>query len=121
MNLNTICLPWVGKVNKGKRKMLCILALCKSFAFAQAIVRHKQSHALTFTYLLLCSCFLLYSLYFQSQQRVCHTMALPIDIKKWRKSLYSYPIFQVFLRQKKNYGNSNISPCKNTLIFNKIL
>jgi hypothetical protein len=27
-------------------------------------------------------------------------------------------ILKVFLRQKKNYGNSNISPCKN-IIFKK--
>jgi hypothetical protein len=36
------------------------------------------------------------------KQGVCHTMALPFTFKSiWR--------------QKKNYGNSNISPCKNTI------
>jgi hypothetical protein len=39
----------VGKVPiKEKGDAICILALCKSFAFAQA--RHKQSHALTYYY-----------------------------------------------------------------------
>jgi hypothetical protein len=33
------------------------------------------------------------------KQGVCHTMALPFTLKS-------------ILRQKKNYGNSNISPCK---------
>jgi hypothetical protein len=33
---------------------------------------------------------------------VCHTMPLPFTLK-------------TILRQKKNYGNSNISPCKNIL------
>jgi hypothetical protein len=33
-------------------------------------------------------------------------MALPFTLKS-------------ILRQKKNYGNSNISPCKNILIFKK--
>jgi hypothetical protein len=35
-----------------------------------------------------------------SKQGVCHTVALPFTLKR-------------ILRQKKNYGNSNISPCKN--------
>jgi hypothetical protein len=39
------------------------------------------------------------------KQGVCHTMALPITLKG-------------ILRQKKNYGNSNTSPCKN-IIFKK--
>jgi hypothetical protein len=34
------------------------------------------------------------------QQGVCHTAALPFTLER-------------ILRQKKNYGNSNISPCKN--------
>jgi hypothetical protein len=38
-------------------------------------------------------------------QGVCHTVALPFTLKS-------------ILRQKKNYGNSNISPCKN-IIFKK--
>ncbi len=42
-------------------------------------------------------------LYFQ--QGVCHIVALPFTLKN-------------ILRQKKNYGNSNISPLK-TIIFNK--
>jgi hypothetical protein len=33
---------------------------------------------------------------------VCHTVALPFTLKST-------------LREKKNYGNSNISPCKNTI------
>jgi hypothetical protein len=44
-------------------------------------------------------CLLLY------QQGVCHTMALPFALKS-------------ILTQKKNYKNSNISPCKN-IIFKK--
>jgi hypothetical protein len=36
---------------------------------------------------------------------VCHTVALPFALKR-------------ILRQNKNYGNSNISPCKN-IIFKK--
>jgi len=40
------------------------------------------------------------------EQGVCHTMALPFTLKS-------------ILRQKKNYGNSNISPCKNNVIFKK--
>jgi hypothetical protein len=39
-------------------------------------------------------------------KEVCHTMPLPFTLKS-------------ILRQKKNYGNSNISPCKNILIFKK--
>jgi hypothetical protein len=55
------------------------VALCKSFAFAQAIVdTNSLMHLLT--YLLLCSS-LLYSLYFQSQQGVCHTTGLPFALK----------------------------------------
>jgi hypothetical protein len=34
------------------------------------------------------------------EQGVCHSMALPFTLKN-------------MLRQKKNYGNSNFSPCKN--------
>jgi hypothetical protein len=41
----------------------------------------------------------------QQQQGVCHTSALPFRFKS-------------ILRQKKNYRNSNISPCKN-VIFKK--
>jgi hypothetical protein len=39
--------------------------------------------------------------YSPTKQGVCHTVALPFTFKKR------------ILRQKKNYGNSNISPCKN--------
>jgi hypothetical protein len=39
------------------------------------------------------------------QQGVCHTVALRFTLKS-------------ILRQMKNYGNSNISPCKN-IIFRK--
>jgi hypothetical protein len=39
------------------------------------------------------------------KQGVCHTVALPCTLKS-------------ILRQNKNYGNSNISPCKN-IIFKK--
>jgi hypothetical protein len=43
---------------------------------------------------------------FGSETRgVCHTVALPLTLKS-------------ILRQMKNYGNSNISPCKN-IIFKK--
>jgi hypothetical protein len=35
-------------------------------------------------------------------KRVCDTAALPFTLKN-------------ILRQKKNYGNSNISPCKNII------
>jgi hypothetical protein len=41
-----------------------------------------------------------------SQQGVCDTVALPFTLKS-------------ILRQKKNYGNSNISPSKNNIIFKK--
>jgi hypothetical protein len=41
------------------------------------------------------------------KQGVFHTVALPFTLKS-------------ILRQKKNYENSNISPCKN-IIFKKIL
>ncbi len=37
-----------------------------------------------------------------NKQGVCHTVALPITLKG-------------ILMQKKNYENSNISPCKNTM------
>jgi hypothetical protein len=37
---------------------------------------------------------------------VCDTVALPFTLKR-------------ILRQKKNYGNSNISPSKNNIIFQK--
>jgi hypothetical protein len=42
----------------------------------------------------------------KEQQGVCHTVALPFTLKS-------------IARQKKNYGNSNISPCKNIPIFKK--
>jgi hypothetical protein len=42
----------------------------------------------------------------KEKQRVCHTTALPFTLKVH------------ILRQKKIYGNSNISPCKN-IIFKK--
>jgi hypothetical protein len=38
----------------------------------------------------------------ERKQGVCHTMALPVTLKS-------------ILRQKKNHGNSNISPCKNII------
>jgi hypothetical protein len=41
----------------------------------------------------------------QQKQGVCHTVALAFTLKS-------------VLRQKKNYGNSNISPCK-TIILKK--
>jgi len=41
------------------------------------------------------------------KQGVCHNVALAIYIKK-------------YLMQKKNYGNSNISPCQN-IISKKVL
>jgi hypothetical protein len=41
------------------------------------------------------------------KQGVYHTVVLPFTLK-------------IILRQKKNYGNSNISPCKN-IIFKNIL
>jgi hypothetical protein len=40
------------------------------------------------------------------EQGVCHTVALPFTLKS-------------ILRQKKNYGNSNISPCKNIILRKK--
>ncbi len=40
----------------------------------------------------------------QQQEGVCHTVALPFTLNS-------------ILRQNKNYGNSNISPCTNILIF----
>jgi hypothetical protein len=40
----------------------------------------------------------------QIEQGVCHTVALPFTLS--------------IIRQKKNYGNSNISPCEN-VIFQK--
>jgi hypothetical protein len=39
----------------------------------------------------------------QKKQGVCHTAALPFILKS-------------ILWQKKNYGNSNISPCKNIIV-----
>jgi hypothetical protein len=42
------------------------------------------------------------------KQGVCHNVALPFTLKS-------------ILRQKKNYGNSNISPCKNIPNLSKIL
>jgi hypothetical protein len=42
------------------------------------------------------------------KQGVCHTVALPFTLKS-------------ILRQKKNYQNSNISPCKNVPNLQKIL
>jgi hypothetical protein len=44
----------------------------------------------------------------QEKQGVCHTSALPFTLKS-------------ILRQKKNYGNSNISACKNIPNLQKIL
>jgi hypothetical protein len=41
------------------------------------------------------------------EQGVCHTVALPPFTLK------------TILRQKKNYGNSNISPCKNIINLQK--
>jgi hypothetical protein len=35
---------------------------------------------------------------------VCHTLALPFTLKK-----------RMLRQKKKNYGNSNISPCKNNI------
>ncbi len=46
------------------------------------------------------------SLAHKRNKGVCHTVALPFTFKS-------------ILRQKKNYGNSNISPCKNNIIFEK--
>jgi hypothetical protein len=42
-----------------------------------------------------------------TKQGMCHTVALPFTLKS-------------IFRQKKNYGNLNISPCKN-ISFKKIL
>jgi hypothetical protein len=44
----------------------------------------------------------------EEQGGVSHTVALPFTLKS------------ILIRQKKNYENSNISPCKN-IIFKKIL
>jgi hypothetical protein len=41
------------------------------------------------------------------KQGVCHTLALPFTLKS------------IFKGKRKNYENSNISPCKNILIFKK--
>jgi hypothetical protein len=41
------------------------------------------------------------------EQGVCHIVALPFTLKS-------------ILRQKKNYGNSNISSCKNIIFKKKI-
>jgi hypothetical protein len=38
--------------------------------------------------------------FYNTKQGVCHTVALPFTLKS-------------ILRQNKNYGNSNISSCKN--------
>jgi hypothetical protein len=46
-------------------------------------------------------------MFFHYKQVVCHNVALPFKLKG-------------ILRQKKNYENSNISPCK-TIMFKKIL
>ncbi len=40
--------------------------------------------------------------FINSKQGVCRTVALPFTLKS-------------IVRQKKNYGNSNISPCKNII------
>ncbi len=45
---------------------------------------------------------------FLEKQGVCHTVALPFALRS------------ILRQKKKNYGNSNISPCKN-IIFKKIL
>jgi hypothetical protein len=42
----------------------------------------------------------------QELQGMCHTVPLPFTFKR-------------ILMQKKNYGNSNISPSKNNIIFQK--
>ncbi len=47
-------------------------------------------------------------LHVKIKQGVCYTMALPFTLKS-------------ILRQKKNDGNSNISPCKNIPNLPKIL
>ncbi len=118
----------VGKVNKGKRKMLFILALCKSFAFAQAIVK-TQTVSCTYLYLLTTMLLLLiiFPLFSKPTKGVSH-YGLAIYIKKWRKSLlYSYPIFQVFLKAKEElwklkyftmqkYINLQKNPLKQTKI-----
>jgi hypothetical protein len=44
---------------------------------------------------------------YKGKKAVCHIVALPFTLKS-------------ILMQKKNYGNSDISPCKN-IIFKKIL
>jgi hypothetical protein len=44
----------------------------------------------------------------QQQEGVCHTVASPFTLNS-------------ILRQKKNYGNSNISPCKNIPNLQKVL
>jgi hypothetical protein len=41
------------------------------------------------------------------KQGVCHNVALPFTLKR-------------ILRQKNNYGNSNISPCKNIIFKNRL-
>jgi hypothetical protein len=43
----------------------------------------------------------------QRKQGLCHTVALPFTLKKYLKPS--------ILSQKKNSGNSNISPCKNII------
>jgi hypothetical protein len=39
-----------------------------------------------------------------NKEGVCHTVALPFALKS------------ILIRQKKNDGNSNISPCKNIIV-----
>jgi hypothetical protein len=82
------------------------VALCKSFAFAQAILdTNNLMHLLTMLLLII-----IFPLLSKPIRVVSHYMALPFTLKN-----------KVILRQKKqkNYGNSNISPYKNTLIFTK--
>jgi hypothetical protein len=43
-----------------------------------------------------------------NKQKVCHTVALPFTLKSIMETQ----------GKKKNYGNSNVSPCK-TIIFKK--
>ncbi len=81
--------------------LLCLFACLAAFPLSCLSLSHKHpqiSHAeITCSLLLLHKCT-------QIQQGVCHTVALPFTLKS-------------ILRQKKNYGNSNISPCKNIPIF----
>jgi hypothetical protein len=69
--------------------------------------KKKQKTTITIGELfVLVPCTKIYTFKSKTQQGVCHTVALPFTLKR-------------ILRQKKNYKNSNISPCKNTLIFKK--